>query len=484
MAIYDITKFGAIGDGVTDNTKSIAAAIEACSASGGGTVYIPAGTYMTGPIVLRDYMTLYVEAGALVRFVTDFDAYPPVKTRWSGYECYGYSPLIYGYGLKQVAIKGEGVFDGQGEAWWKAYRGLKQGIVPESSTRQELLKLNEELRLSTPSNIGEWESQFLRPALLQLVHCEQVVLEGVTLMNSPFWNTHLVYLNHVNIRGVTFQNPSDTPNGDGLDIDSCSNVRVSDCHFDVGDDCLCLKSGIDKDGRRVGIPTENITVTNCTMLHGHGGVVFGSECAGGIRNVTISNCIFIGTDRGIRIKTNRARGGGVENVRISNIYMQDVLCPLAINTFYRYGVDESDPLMTSPEAVPITEGTSIVRDIYISDITAKNALAAAGFIYGLPEMPIRNISLHHVTFEMTQNPDEKGGEPDMVREERIMAGDGILCKHVEGLEMHHVRIETRQGPALILENTTDADIQNLKMKNKHAETPMVEMKDCEDIRIV
>jgi polygalacturonase len=483
LAIFDITKYGAQGDGSTDCTQAIASAIEACSSTGGGTVYIPAGTYLTGPIVLKDHITLYVESGATVRFTTRFDAYPPVKTRWSGYECYGYCPLIYGYGLKDVAIKGEGVFDGQGEAWWKAYRGLKNGEFPESTTRSELLKLNKELKESTKSNIGEWESQFLRPALLQLVHCEKVVLEGITLMNSPFWNTHLVYLNHVNIQGVTFKNPSDTPNGDGLDIDSCSNVRVSNCHFDVGDDCLCLKSGIDEDGRRVGIPTENVTVTNCTMLHGHGGVVFGSECAGGIRNVTITNCIFIGTDRGIRIKTNRARGGGVENVRISNIYMQDVLCPLAVNAFYRYGVDVSNPLMTSPDAVPITEGTSVVQHIHISDITAKNALAAAGFIYGLPEMPVRDISLRNVVFEMTQNPEEQGGEPDMVREHRIMAGDGILCKHVEGLELHNVRVETRQGPALILENTRDAEINGLKMKLRHSDTPVIQVQDSSDIWI-
>ncbi|MGF7034325.1 polygalacturonase [Paenibacillus mucilaginosus] len=484
MAIYDITSYGAQGDGLQDNTAAIAAAIEACSAGGGGTVYVPAGDYVTGPIVLRSHITLQLEAGSMLRFTPRFDAYPPVQTRWSGYEMWGYSPLIYGNGLKQVAIKGEGVIEGQGQAWWDAYRVIRAGgAAPASEHLPKLVELNRVLTDTVKSNIVEWQTQFLRPPLLQLMHCEEVVLEGITLQNSPFWNTHLVYCDDVSLRGVKFKNPSTTPNGDGLDVDSCSNVRISDCHFDVGDDCLCLKSGIDEDGRRVGRPTENVAVTNCTMLHGHGGVVLGSETAGGIRNVTISNCIFIGTDRGIRIKTNRARGGGVENVRISNIYMEDVLCPLAINAFYKHGIDESNPLLTSPEAVPVTEGTPVIRHIQISDVTAKNARAAAGFIYGLPEMPIEDVALRHVTFEMTLDPAEEGGEPDMVREERIMAGDGILCRHVQGLELHHVRVETRQGPALLLEDSREIEIDGLRMKKRHADTPVITMKNTDEVEV-
>jgi polygalacturonase len=212
---------------------------------------------------------------------------------------------------------------------------LKRGERQQTEREKQFAAKNEQLRREVKTNIVEWDSQFLRPALLQLFDCKHVAIEGVTLQNSPFWNTHLVYCDDVNIRAVTIKNPADTPNGDGLDIDSCRNVRVSDCHFDVGDDCLCLKSGIDVDGRRIGRPTENVAVTNCTMLRGHGGVVMGSETAGSIRNVTISNCISIGTDRGIRFKSNRARGGVIEEIRVGDIYMQDVLCPLAINAFYR-----------------------------------------------------------------------------------------------------------------------------------------------------
>ena len=285
-------------------------------------------------------------------FAPDFDKYPLVPTRWSGYECYGYSPLIYGNGLKQVSIKGNGIIDGQGGAWWQAYREIRKGGTVDSAQTQELKVKNQALLETVKSNIVEWSSQFLRPPLLQLINCEEVRLEGITLQNSPFWNTHLVYCTDVQLHGVSIKNPNDTPNGDGLDIDSCQNVRISDCFFDVGDDCLCIKSGIDEDGRRVGKPSENIVITNCTMLRGHGGVVLGSEMAGGIRNVVISNCIFTGTDRGIRMKTNRARGGYIKNILISNIYMEDVFCPLTINSFYRYGVDESNPLISSPMRFP------------------------------------------------------------------------------------------------------------------------------------
>ncbi|RIX60354.1 glycoside hydrolase family 28 protein [Paenibacillus nanensis] len=475
MAKYDITAFGAIGDGAFDNTSAFSHAIAACAEGGGGTVYVPAGTYLTGRIKLVSHMTLEIETGATILFKNEFDAYPAEKTRWSGYECYGYSPLLFGSGLERVAIKGGGVIDGQGDAWWQAYRKLRyEGAVPESSVRLELLELNRGLRERIRSNIVEWDTQFLRPPLLQLIDCRDIAIEGVTLRHSPFWNTHLVYCEGVRITGVAFINPSDAPNGDGLDIDSCSAVLVSNCRFDVGDDCLCLKSGIDEDGRRVGRPTEYVTVTNCVMKHGHGGIVMGSETAGGIRHIVVSNCLFIGTDRGIRMKTNRARGGGVEDVNINGIQMRDVLCPIVINAFYRHGIDESNPLLTSHEPVPISDGTPVIRRISISNLTARNALASAGFLYGLPEMPIEDVELSHITVEMTEDPEEAGGEPDMVKERLVMAGEGMYFKHVRGLTLHQVRVETRQGPAVRLAQTEGAFIDGVHMRRRHLNTEIIE----------
>lgn len=471
MSRYDITAFGAVGDGATDASAAIRAAIEACEAAGGGTVVVPAGVYATGAIRFVSGMTLYIESGATLRFVDRFDAYEPTFTRWSGYECYGHHPLLYGRGLERVAIKGEGVIDGQGAAWWQAYgrlkRGDREGVSPY---RETFMQLNAALYTAMDSTFVEWETQFLRPPLLQLIDCRGVTVEGVTLQNSPFWNTHLVYCDEVKVRGVTFRNPSDTPNGDGFDVDSCTNVTISDCQFDVGDDCLCLKSGINEDGRRVGRPTENVVVSNCVMRRGHGGIVLGSEMSGDIRRVVVSNCVFLGTDRGIRVKTNRARGGVIEDVRIQHIQMNDVLCPIAINSFYRYGVSPTDPQMTTPEAIPVTERTPVVRGLTIAGVTARGARAAAAFVYGLPEMPIEDLALRDVVVEMTTDPAEPGGEPDMVREELVMAGEGMFFKHVRQLELRNVRVETRQGPAVRLERVEEATVEGLAMRRKHPGT--------------
>ncbi|GAB2699677.1 glycoside hydrolase family 28 protein [Paenibacillus thermoaerophilus] len=479
---FNILDYGAVADGTTLNTEAFRRAIEACAEAGGGTVEVPAGVYLTGAIHLRSRITLHLHAGAKLLFSTNPDHYPTVRTRWSGYECYGYSPLIYGIGLQQVAITGRGVIDGQGAAWWESYRECKAGRRQQTDREREFARLNASL-MGIATNIVEWPTQFLRPPLLQLVDCENVLLEGVTLQNSPFWNTHLVYCRHVTAHGLTILNPSDTPNGDGMDIDSCSYVRVSDCHFDVGDDCLCLKSGIDEDGRRVGLPTENVAIVNCTMKRGHGGVVLGSETAGGIRHVVISNCIFIDTDRGIRLKSNRARGGTIEELKVSNVFMKGVLCPFAINSFYRHGVDPSNPSISSPEPQPVTECTPVFRNIYLSHITATEVKGAAAFLYGLPEMPIEGVVLDHVTIETTRDPEEAGGEPDMVREKLVMAGKGLFAKHVRELSLHHVRIETREGAAIKLDSTENVDIRGFAMRAPHEDSPVIELKQSTGVTI-
>lgn len=477
----NITDFGAKGDSITDNTEFIASAIKRCADSGGGTVYIPAGTYVTGPILLVSHLTIYIESGAQLVFKDDFSVYPPVKTRWSGYECYGFSPLLYGNGLTNVSIVGAGRIDGQGEAWWEVNHLLRKGGEYDHPQTKKIAELNTFLTEPKNTNLVEWPSQFLRPPLLQMYDCNSVTLDGITLENSPFWNTHFVYCTNVTIHNVKFKNPSDTPNGDGLDIDSCSNVRVSDCHFDVGDDCLAFKSGINEDGRRIGKPTENVTVTNCTMQNGHGGIVMGSENSGGIRNIAVSNCVFNGTDRGIRIKTNRSRGSYIRDILINNVYMDGVLCPLAINSFYRHGVDKKDHSLNDVTAIKVTDKTPQIENIHVGNVTARNCRSAAGFIYGLPEMYVKDISLRHILIEMTTNPDEKGGEPDMVKEPLFMAGEGVYCKYVDGIEFHRVRIETRQGPALHLENVINAELDHLNMKRKHPNTPIVTVKDVTNI---
>ncbi|QGH36555.1 glycoside hydrolase family 28 protein [Gracilibacillus salitolerans] len=481
MSLFNIKDYQVPNE--TDSSAAIQQAIDACETAGGGTVYIPSGTYQTGPFALKSNMTLYLDAGAVLSFTDDFERFPVVKTRWSGYVCYGFMPLIFGENLTNVAIKGDGVIDGNGQAWWKVNKQLRKGEHFQSPKTEEIAEANKDFTEPADTNLVEWSSQFLRPPLIQFFEADHVTISGVTVKNSPFWNTHLVFCNNVSIQNVTFQNPADTPNGDGLDIDSCQNVRISTCHFDVGDDCVVLKSGINQDGRHYGVPTKNVTVTNCTMHHGHGGVVFGSENSGGIENITVSNCIFDGTDRGIRIKTNRERGSYIRNIVVQNIMMDDVLCPIAINSFYRHGVSKSNPELLNAAPVAVTEKTPVVEQINISHITARNCRAAAGFIYGLPEMPVKKVSLEHVTLEMTLDETVPGGEPDMVREVIEMAGEGILAKYVEDLRLHHVEVTQRKGPALQLHHARRIKIDELTSTNQTDQEPVLVYEDTEELNI-
>ena len=464
-APYNVLDFGAVADGRAKDTEAIGQAINECARHGGGTVYFPAGTYLTGTIHLQSHITLYLEAGATVLFSRDFHDYPPAPTRWEGVECYGFSPLIYGKDLECVTLKGRGTLNGQGDAWWNelARRRQEGRLMPQTEMELELARLNPGYE-TAGSGGGGREMQFLRPPLVQFMNCKNICLGGLTFKNSPFWNTHLVYCDDVVIQNVRFENPPDAPNTDGLDVDSCRNVRISNCTFDVGDDCLCLKSGIDKDGRRVGKATENVTITNCTMLHGHGGVVVGSEIAGCIRNVTISNCIFLGTDRGIRLKSRRGRGGIVEDIRVNNIMMKDVLCPIVMNLFYRCGAKPMDPAF-SPEQQPVTEETPTFRNIFLSNLVAREVRAAAAFFHGLPEMPIEHVTLHDITIEMTESPDNVGGEPAMVYGLEAMTGRGIVGKYLQRIAFNHVTLKTRQHEGLSLEGCQQIDIHAFTMND-------------------
>lgn len=422
-------------------TEAFASAIEACREAGGGTVFVPAGEYLTGPIHLCSNLTLELEAGAVVRFTDDFDAYPIVPTRWGGNMVHAFSPLIYGNGLENVRICGRGVFDGQGKAWWdEYYRLAKAGVLGPYDARTRAIAAANPGHEQMGHGGGGFEYLFLRPALLQLLECRHVHIEGVTLRNSPFWNTHVVLCDDVTVSNARFQNPEEAPNGDGLDIDSSTCVRVSDCHFDVGDDCLCLKSGVDADGLRVGRPTENVTIVNCTMRKGHGGVVLGSESAGDIRQVVVSNCIFDGTERGIRVKSRRGRGGVIEDFRVVNVIMRDVGCPFALSGYYWCGTPEARrEWVASPEAQPVTEETPLLRNFQFAHITCRRARWGAGVFQGLPEAPIENLLLDDVLVEMDPEGDaglaEGGwGLPHPLR------GAPMLASHVVNGCFRNVRV--------------------------------------------
>ncbi|MBP1638911.1 MAG: glycoside hydrolase [Bacteroidetes bacterium] len=323
---FNVLKFGASEKNISiKNTKAINTAIIACNKKGGGKVIVPKGIYITGPITLLSNVNLYLEEGAELRFTTNFVEYlPTVLTRWEGLDCYNYHPLIYALKATNIAITGKGIINGQGSntAWWDwngaPIFGYKEGNPSQRTTgRPALMKMSEANIPVEKRQMGE--GNYLRAQLINLVQCNTVKIEGVTLQNSPFWVIHPLLTNDITVRNVTIESLG--PNSDGCDPESCKNVLIEGCTFDDGDDCIAIKSGRNNDGRRWNIPSENIIVRNCQMKAGHGGVVVGSEISGGYKNLYVENCDMDSPelDRVIRIKSNTCRGGVIENVYVRNI---------------------------------------------------------------------------------------------------------------------------------------------------------------------
>jgi polygalacturonase len=443
VPFYNVKDYGAVGDGNTKDTEAIRKAISAAATAGGGTIYFPAGQYLTGSIHFQNRITLYLDAGAVLKFSQDFDDYlPMVKSRWEGTECTNFSPPLYAYRAEEIAIVGRGRIDGQGQAWWDQMRKARS----KGATPTKWAKLFVEKNPNPPTK-ARWESMgnFLRPPMIQFFECRNVRIEGVSLQNPPFWTVNPVCCDNVTVTGISIKNPGDSPNTDGINPDSCRNVHISDCHISVGDDCITIKSGRDEDGRRVGRPCENITVTNCTMLDGHGGVVIGSEMSGGVRKVTISNCIFDGTERGIRIKTTRGRGGVIEDLRVTNIVMSKITrTPFDLNMFY-----EKTP------AEPVSERTPVLRNLHFSDITVRGA-PAAGYILGLDEMPVEDVSFSNIAID---------------------AEKGFSCSSAKNLAFRNIRINTSKGPALLCDKVEALEIDGLRTLTPHENTVVADLKD-------
>lgn len=419
----DITQFGAVPDGKAINTLAISNAIASVVAKGGGRVIIPAGMWLTGPVGLKSDIELHLEEGAFLQFDTNHSLYPARAIEFKGRTRNLTTSPIYGENLENVAITGRGVIDGGGDAW----RPVKKMKMTERQWKQ---------LLATPGSIVEtngeiwWPSaeakQDRRPVLLKLVNCKRILFEGVTFQNSPGWNLNPTLCENLTVRDVTVRNPWYSQNGDGLDIENCRNVIVRDSRLDVGDDAICLKSGKDAEGRRLAAPTENVLIENCVVYHGHGGVTIGSEMSSGVRNVRVNNCVFIGTDVGLRFKSTRGRGGVVENVFISNVRMADIPGE-AINFDLYYGLKEpAGDGVAQPQVVPVTEETPAFRDIHIENVVCRGA-AKAIVLQGLPEMPIRNIELKNVSISSQQ---------------------GVVVTDAEGIRFHNVRVENQTGEAL------------------------------------
>lgn len=446
-----IETFGALSDGHQLNTKNINNAIDDIHSRGGGVVLVPAGVWLSGPIVLKSNVNLHLAANALLLFTKDFAQYPLVKTSWEGIPQMRNQSPIWALNQQNIAITGKGIIDGNGDAW----RMVKKAKMTETQWKKLLSSggvLNEKEDVWYPSESslkgasfkdpglvdkGKDEQfyqevkDYLRPNMILLEKCERILLEGVTFQNSPAWNIHPLMSHDITVRNINVRNPWYSQNGDGIDIESCQNVLLEHSTFDVGDDAICIKSGRNEAGRERAMPTQDLWVRNCTVYHAHGGFVVGSEMSGGAKNLYVDNCTFIGTDIGLRFKTTRGRGGIVENVYINNIYMKDIPGEAILFDMY---YEAKDPIALTGEhreppkvqSLPVTDATPQFRNFYINNVVCEGA-AKALFIRGLPEMPIRNIELSKLN---------------------IKAEEGLDIQEATNIKLKDIELSTKNEKAL------------------------------------
>ena len=458
----DIRDFGGVGDGVVLNSEAFVQAIEALSAKGGGRVIVPTGVWLTGPITLKDNIELHIMPDAVLLFSTDRDLYPIVETVFEGLDTKRCISPINAVGAKNIAITGGGTIDGNGDSWrqvkkskispsqWKAL--LKSGgftnkkgdlWYPDSSSFRGAVvsdAFNVPQGLTTEE---EWNSvkTYLRPVMISFKDCENVLMEDCLFQNSPCWNIHPLMCKNVIINNVTVRNPWYSQNGDGLDVDSCENVLVINSSFDVGDDAICIKSGKDEDGRRRARPCRNLIVDNCIVFHGHGGFVVGSEMSGGVQNIKVTNCRFLGTDVGLRFKSCRGRGGVVEDIYIEDIVMMNIPTePLLFDLHYggksavEAAAEGASPFDVA--YVPADVTTPQFKDIFIKDIVCSGA-ARAMYFNGIPEKNIENI--------VVENCD-------------IVSDKGADLRYSTGVLLKNVRIAQSEGAGYSVANCTNVVI--------------------------
>lgn len=472
----NITEFGAEAGGLVKNTEAINKAIEEVSSKGGGKVIISRGIWLSGPIALKSNINLHLEAGALLLFSRDFDDYPLVETSFEGLETVRAVSPISARGVENIAITGSGTIDGNGDAW----RPVKKGKMTASQWKKLLdsggvLSDDEKIWFPTeaskkgyvsssnfnvPDLIDKEELEsvkdFLRPVMVSIINSSRVLLDGPTFQNSPAWNIHPLMSEDIIIRNLNVRNPWYSQNGDGVDLESCKNVLIYNNTFDVGDDAICFKSGKDEDGRDRGMPTENVIVKNNIVYHGHGGFVVGSEMSGGVRNVHVSNCTFMGTDVGLRFKSTRGRGGIVENIYISDIDMINIPTEaIRFNLFYGGKAPvleegESNLEEARDEAsVPVTEETPSFRNIYMNNIRVTGSEKAA-FFMGLPEMNLKNVNLENSV---------------------LQAKSGITAIDADGLTLKNVQVLSSEDAALTIYNSKNVEVSDFSFAD-NGHTPV------------
>ena len=482
-----IKKYGAIEDGNTLNTKSINAAIDALSKKGGGVVLVPAGLWLTGPVVLKNNINLHLAAGATLLFTADKDEYPLVEANWEGLPQMRNQSPISATNASNIAITGKGIIDGNGDGWrmvkkdklnetqWKKLVASGGVLSEDKKTWYPSEKMFKGSQLQNPGVISPgkdaafYESikDFLRPNLLLLTSCKYILLEGVTFQNSPAWCLHPLMCENLTVKNVIVKNPWYAQNGDGIDVESCKNVLIENSVFDVGDDALCMKSGRDAEGRKRGMPTENVIIRNCTVYAAHGGFVIGSEMSGGARNIYVNNCTFIGTDIGLRFKTTRGRGGIVENIFIKDIYMKDIPAEAILFDMY-YMAKDPVALAGEKRELPkvefktVDETTPQFRNFHISNVYCNGAEKGI-FVRGLPEMHVKDIVLENMVLQAKKGID-------------IQEATGITFKNIKV-------ISAETDPVIDIVQSDKLVFDNISYKNGSEVLFRVSGERCNNISI-
>lgn len=445
----NLKDFGAIGDGSTLCTDAFKKAIDALDQKGGGKLIVPQGVWFTGPITLKSNINLHIEKGGVILFSADVNLYPLVATSFEGLDTRRCQSPISGRNLENVAITGQGAIDGNGEYWrplkkakvtsaqWKeitsrggAFKNPNYWFPSEAALKadEKGAGMNVPLGITTEEGWNEVKD-YLRPVMVSLISCKNVWLNGVIFQNSPAWNIHPLMCENVLIEDVLVRNPSFAQNGDGLDLESCKNALIVNSTFDVGDDGICIKSGKDLDGRKRGIPCENVIVDGCTVFKGHGGFVVGSEMSGGVKNIMVRDCQFLGTDVGLRFKSARGRGGVVENIYIQDMSMFDIQTDVITFDLYYGGKSAVEVLNDGDQKKQqvvdmkkVDETTPAFRNIDINHVICRGARRAAYF-NGLPEMPVQNISIRDLEVNNAQQ--------------------GIVINRTDGVKLENIKVSAK-----------------------------------------
>ncbi len=457
--LFNIADYGAMRNGAVPATDAFRQAIQAAKAAGGGTIYVPPGKYTSGPIQLFSNMTLEVDAGATIKFPVA--PLPFTKGRYLGVETLVPMPLIGAHDVENVTITGRGILTtGDYEDWRKAYNGAYQeyrkahkGIVSTSGDESgsangphwdHLLKA---LETKQPVSQEEYRQAAaeLRPSFLCFMNARNVLVEGVRFIGAPMFVVHLLYSENATVRNVMIETYPG-PHTNGIVADSSRFVHINDDYIDTGDDGIVLKSGKDADGLRVNRPTEDVTITNCTVRHAHGAVVIGSETSGGIRNVVASNITAVDTENGIRLKSRRGRGGVVEDVRFDNWTMENVGEGIVVTSHYIMGGE----VATKEE--PVSERTPAFRNIAISGAIVTGAKKKVIEIDGLPEMPITALRLTDII-----------GSGQM----------GLTARYSDALELHNVQLNAERGPVFAIENASNLELDAVTARKPVAGLPVL-----------